>query len=219
MVAASRWLIHGCWHGCQWLIAVVIYLVAWLYAGVLVCYPAWARVPIVVQCGDRVARHTTRAVLRQALRDAQRVLGGLPAPSLRVRVLASAGTPPDFADLGHALAIVAVRVVPDGPRAVVTLAATAAGQRLTADQLVVALAAALDWLDGWQPGDAIGWTLPARTASAPTRLAHDLARWPATRPPAAFPLPSKPLTPPAAEPPRGLASEATPDDPLGLAGS
>jgi hypothetical protein len=216
MTVACRCLIQCCWRGGQWLVAGAIDLVAWLYAAMLACFPAWSRVPIVVQCGDRAARHTTRAILRHALRDSQRALGGLPVLSLRVRVLASAGTPPNFADLGQVLASVTVRALPDSPRAVITLAAMTADQRLTADQLIVALSAALDWLDDWQPGSGSTWTLPARTASPPARLAHDLLRWPATRPPAVMPPPS---SPPTAQPPRGPVTEATPDDPLGLAGA
>lgn len=217
MPVIRRRLIQCCWRGGQELVAAAIALVAWLYTGVLACYPAWARVTIVVQCGDRATRYATHAVLRQALRDTQRAVGGLPALSLRVRVLTSAGTPPDFADLGRALAIVAVRAVPNDPRAVITLAATTAGQRLTADQLVVALSAALDWLADWQPGGTITWTLPTRTTPPSARLAHDLLRWPTARPPAVMPPPSSP--PPTAQPPRGPAIDATPDDPLGLAGA
>jgi hypothetical protein len=103
-----------------------------------------------------------------------------------------------------------VRALPAGPRAVVTLAVAADGRRLAADQLVVALAAALDWLDGWRPGDPAVWTLPAGPGPAPARLAHDALRWLPPRSPA----PDKPPNSASAEAP----ADAPADDPLGLGG-
>jgi hypothetical protein len=206
MATACSCLLARCWRGCQWL---AIEMLALLCALARRCWPAWARVPIVVQCGDAATRRATATVLRRALRDGQRVLGRPPALPLRVRVLAAAGTPPAFADLGHALAVCQVRPLPGGPRAVLTLAVAAGERRLNADQLVVALAAALDWLDGWQVGEAAVWSLPAQPGAAPARLAHDRLRW-------LPPRSSAPPVPPAAQPP--AAAEAPPDDPLGLSG-
>ena len=138
---------------------------------------------------------------------------------MRLRVLATAGTPPDFADLGQALAVCRVRRLPGGPRAVVTLAAAADGRRLTADQLVVALAAALDWLDGWRPDGPDAWTLPARPGAAPARLAHDAAALAARR---GSPAPPPPSASPTAQPPGpsvDAPADAPADDPLGLGGA
>jgi hypothetical protein len=204
MAAACPCLLHRCWRGCQWL---AVEVVAMLYAAGLAIWPAWARAPIVVQCGDAAARRATAAVLRRALRDGQRVLGRPPRVPIRIRVLAAAGTPPDFADLGQTLAVWQVREAP-GPRAVITLAATAGGGRLTSDQLVVSLTAALDSLDAWQPGDSAGWALPAGPGAVDGRAAVGEG----VRPPIA-PAPTlRPL-------PRPPAIGATPDDPLGLGGA
>ena len=138
---------------------------------------------------------------------------------MRLRVLATAGTPPDFADLGQALAVCQVRRLPGGPRAVVTLAAAADGRRLTADQLVVALAAALDWLDGWRPGepdalDAAGAAPAARRPASPTT--------PCAGCPPRSPAPPPPSAPPTAQPPGpsvDAPADAPADDPLGLSGA
>ena len=166
MAATCPCLLHRCWRGCQWL---AIEVVAVLYAAGLALWPAWARAPIAVQCGDPAARRATAAVLRRALRDTQRVLGHPPATPLRLRVLAVAGTPPDFADLGRALAVCQVRALPGGPRAVITLAIAADDRRLSADQLVVALAAALAWLVALVASVVLGHALAGRAATRPRR--------------------------------------------------
>ncbi|MCC6629308.1 MAG: hypothetical protein IT340_18125 [Chloroflexi bacterium] len=213
MPATCPCQLHRCWRGCQ---RLAVALVAWICTASRVLWPAWARTPIAVQCGDAAARRATTAVLRRALRDTQRVLGRPPAVPLRLRVLAAAGTPSTFADLGHALAVCQVRAVSGGPRAIVTLATTADDRPVSADQLVVALTATLDWLDGRHPEDAMVWSLPAAPAPASSRLAHDTLRWLPTRSPTPHALPLVSST----DQPSHQASTAAPtDDPLGLSGA
>jgi hypothetical protein len=170
-------------------------------------------VPIVVQCGDAASRQATTAVLRRALRDAQRVLGHLPAVRLRLRVLATAGSPPNFNDLGQVLAVWQVRELATGPLAVITLAATVDGRRLDADHLVVALAAALDTLDGWRPGQPATWILPATRRPAGLATSVPTPLWRVS----ARPTDGPPL-PPAVPPDPVPAPSPLPDDPLGLGG-
>ena len=225
MTACCPCLVHRCWRWCRWL-ALEVYLA--LVTFILRCWPVSARVPIIVLCGDVAFRRATLTVLRRALRDTERVMGRLPGVPLRIRVLAAAGTPPAYADLGHALAAWQMRATPAGPRVVLTLAAAAGGHPLTADQLVVALSAALDSLDEWRPGQPPTWTLPAPPDPVPYRLAHTAVRRspgrppvtgpgagtavPPTVPPALPPTPSPPTPPPPHERP----AEPPPDDPLGL---
>lgn len=207
-------LVCHTWRWCQWLALEVVVIV---YAAIQACWPAWARVPIVIQCGDTAFRRSTAAALRRAFRDTQRAVGSLPPLPLHLRVLAATGTPPTFADLGQALVVYQVRELPDGPRAVITLAATAAGRLLTADQLVVALAAALDALASWTPDDPAVWMLPAAPMPVAARLAHDLPRWSAIRSSGSVPPPPSPPAP-MPRPPHDPAADRPPDDPLGLGG-
>jgi hypothetical protein len=138
--------------------------------------PPSARVLIVVQCGDTQRQRSIVRLLRRGLRASERVTGGLPPIPCRVRVLELAGTPPTFADLGAVRATYTVRAVDGRARAIITLAASVHGHPAPADQLVVALTAALDHLSEWQPGCPTVWALPARAGAARPHLAHGVAR-------------------------------------------
>ncbi|MCC6629393.1 MAG: hypothetical protein IT340_18580 [Chloroflexi bacterium] len=204
-------LIRGCCRAGRWLAGRVRALAQW-------CFPAAARVLVVVPGVDRRQRRRLVGVVRRGLRASERVHDGLPAVPCRVRVLPLVGAPPAFADLGHLLATVAVRPIAGRPRAVITLAATWRGRPVADAELIATLTAALDHLAWWEPGDANLWTLPAPAAppappidAAGRRTAVGSPSWSdlAARSPAGAALVNG--LPPVPSPP-------SPADPLGLGG-
>jgi hypothetical protein len=202
-------LISGCRQAGRW-------LAARSRAVARRCWPAAARVLVVVPDADGRRRRYLVGVVRLGLWASERVHDGLPAVPCRVRVLPLVGAPPAFADLGQLLATVAIRPIAGRPHAVITLAATWRGRPVADAELVAALTAALDHLAWWRLGDADLWTLPAPAASvavpvdvAERRMVVGSPPWPdpAGRPPAgAAPVNGLPHLPPA------------PADPLGLGG-
>jgi hypothetical protein len=183
------------------------------------CFPAAARVLVVVPDADRRQRRRLVGAVRRGLRASERVHDGLPAVPCRIRVLPLVGAPPAFADLGLLMATVAVRPIAGRSRAVITLAATWRGRPVADAELVAALTAALDHLAWWEPGDAALWTLPAPAAplaqpidSAGRRMVVGSASWPEL-PPTAPPIGAAPVN---GLPP--LPAPAPPGDPLGLGG-
>ena len=127
-----------------------------------------AAVPIAVLCdaADPAARRRLRRSLRAGLREAERALAGWPDLAITVAVLETVGTPGRTDDLGALVAACRVQRRPDGWRAVIRLAATAAGQPLTDDNRLTALWLALDWLLDWRPDGPDAFTVPYQPAAA-----------------------------------------------------
>ena len=127
--------------------------------------------------------------------------GRLARPYVTVAVLETVGTPGRTDDLGALVAACRVQRRPDGWRAVIRLAATAAGQPLTDDNRLTALWLALDWLLDWRPDGPDAFTVPYQPAAAAPPI--DL--------PAVPPL-GEASSPPASAPPapRARANGAAP---------
>ena len=116
-------------------------------------------------------------------------------------MLETVGTPGRTDDLGALVAACRVQRRPDGWRAVIRLAATAAGQPLTDDNRLTALWLALDWLLDWRPDGPDAFTVPYQPAAAAPPI--DL--------PAVPPLGAAAPPPDGATPaPRARANEAAP---------